>query len=320
MLRGAGSDITLESVVEARRRIEGAVLRTPLLLSPGLSAELGARVLLKCENLQHVGAFKARGACNAVFHLTPEEASAGVATHSSGNPAAALARAAALRGIAAHVVMPRNSSELKLEAVRRFGIEPILCEPTAEARQAKADEVVAETGATLIHPYDDPRVIAGQGTVGLEIDEQAQELDAVIVPVGGGGLLSGCLAALKACRPRLAVYGAEPEWADDAYRSLRTGMIQMPTRYDSIADGLRTCLGKLTFPIVQRLVDDILLADEDSIRAATRLMAQRARVVAEPSGAVPLACLMRHRDRFEGKTVALVVSGGNFDVARMAEW
>ncbi|MBD3177592.1 MAG: pyridoxal-phosphate dependent enzyme, partial [Armatimonadia bacterium] len=200
--------ITIDDVRAAHQRIADKVIRTPLLLSPGLSEATGAEVHLKCENLQYVGAFKARGATNAVFSLSEAEAGAGVCTHSSGNHAAALARAARLRGIAAHIVMPRNSSALKLDAVRALGVEPILCEPTAEARQAKADEVVASTGATFIHPYNDPRIIAGQGTVGLEIDEQAPELDAVIVPVGGGGLLSGCLLALGARRPGLPIYGA----------------------------------------------------------------------------------------------------------------
>jgi threonine dehydratase len=211
--------------------------------------------------------------------------------------------------------MPRNSSALKLDAVRALGVEPILCEPTAEARQAKADEAVASTGATFIHPYNDPRIIAGQGTVGLEIDEQAPDLDAVIVPVGGGGLLSGCLLSLGARRPGLPIYGAEPAWADDAYRSLREGSIQAPTRYDTVADGLRTPLGDLTFPIIQRLAEGILLADEEAIGMATRTMLERGRLLAEPSGAVPLACLMAHRERFQGRRVALVVSGGNVDVS-----
>lgn len=320
MAHNGASEVTFESIVTARRQIEGAVLRTPLLPSPGLSAAVGAGVALKCENLQYGGAFKARGACNAVFSLSPDAAAAGVATHSSGNHAAAVARAAALRGIPAYIVMPRNSSELKLQAVRRYGVGPVLSEPTPEARQAKANEVVAETGASFIHPYDDPHVIAGQGTVGLEIDEQAGGLDAVIVPVGGGGLLAGCLTALKACRPRLKVYGAEPRWADDASRSLQAGEIQMPTRYDTVADGLRTSLGQIPFAIIRRLVDDILLVDEEAIRTATWMMVHLGRVVAEPSGSVPLACLLQHRELFAGKSVALVVSGGNFDVSQLADW
>ncbi len=316
MASGMATDgLDLEAIRWARERIRGVVLPTPVVSSPRLSEEAGAEVLLKCENLQHGGAFKARGACNAVFQLTEEEARAGVVTHSSGNHAAALARAARLRGIPAHIVMPRDSAATKLDAVRRLGVAPVLCAPTAEARQAEADRIVRETGATLVHPYNDARVIAGQGTVGLEIAEQAEGLDAVIVPVSGGGLLSGCLIALKTLRPSVRVYGAEPEWADDAHRSLASGRIEKPTRYDTMADGLRAPLGSLTFAIIRDLVDGILLAGEADILNATRMTLTHAKLVAEPSGAVPLACLLAHRERFAGQRVVLVVSGGNLDLS-----
>jgi threonine dehydratase len=303
----------LATVRDAAQRIEGQVIRTPIVESDRVNRDIGARVFFKCENLQHVGAFKARGACNAVFSLSEDEAARGVAAHSSGNHAAALARAAQLRGIQAYVVMPGNSRPNKIAAVRRFGVEPLFCEPDAESRQAAADRIVDETGATFIHPYDDPRVINGQGTVGLELDEQLGELDVVIIPVGGGGLLAGCLTSLKALRPSLTVIAAEPEWADDAYRSRQSGKIESPTRYDTIADGLRTPLGKWTFPIIHDQADDILLASEEQILAATRQIINQAKIVVEPSAAVPLAAVLANRDRFANQRVAIVLSGGNVE-------
>jgi threonine dehydratase len=314
--------IALDDVLAARERIVSHVVRTPLLSSERLDDELGARLLLKCENLQHVGAFKARGATNAVFSLSDERAAAGVVTHSSGNHAAALARAARLRGIAAHIVMPENSRPNKVAAVRAYGVEPVLCEPTAAARHAAAERLREETGATLVHPYDDPHVIAGQGTVGLEIVEQIEELggncDAVVIPVGGGGLLAGCLVALHALRPDLPVYAAEPALADDAHRSLASGRVEQPTRYDTVADGLRTPLGELTFPIVRDLVREVLLVDEARIVQATRQLAERAKLVVEPSGAVGVAALVAHADRFRGRRVAVVLTGGNVTLADLA--
>ncbi len=305
--------IDLEDVRAARERIDGQVLRTPVFECESLNESVGSSLFFKCENLQHVGAFKARGACNAVLSLTEEEAARGVATHSSGNHAAALARAARRRGIPAHIVMPRVSRPNKIEAVRRLGVEPVFCEPDAASRQATADRVVAETGATFIAPYDDPRIMAGQGTVALELLEQVADLDVVVIPVGGGGLLSGCLVAIKSLRPEIEVLAAEPAWADDAHRSLLSGRIELPTRYDTIADGLRTPLGDLTFPVIRDLVDDVLLVSEDAIREATLDCWRQLRMVVEPSGAVPLACIRTHADRFRGRRVGLVVSGGNVE-------
>jgi threonine dehydratase len=310
-----GLPTSLRDIEFARRRIEPHVLRTPLVENAPLSRELDCHVYFKCENLQHVGAFKARGASNAVFALTDEMAQRGVVTHSSGNHAAALARAATRRGIAAHIVMPRNSRPNKLAAVRAYGISPVLCEPDAESRRNTAAEIEQRTGATLVHPYNDPSIIAGQGTVGLEILDQWAEVDVIIVPVGGGGLLSGILIAVKTLRPEVRVIAAEPTWADDAARSLRSGKLEMPTRYDTIADGLRTPLGDLTFPVIQALVDDIVLVDEESIVDATRQIATKARLVAEPSGAVSLAALCQHRSRFRGRNVVAVISGGNLELS-----
>ena len=312
-----GVCISLQDVLEAAERIRDYIIRTPLIHAVSLSSDLSCTLLLKCENMQHGYAFKARGACNAVFSLTDQEASRGVVTHSSGNHAAALARAAALRNIEAHIVMPHNSALVKMAAVRSFGVDPLLCEPNSAAREAMAAEVQQQTGATMIHPFNDRRVIAGQGTAALEILEQAPQIDTLVVPVGGGGLLAGTLMVVKSLRPDIRVIAAEPTWADDAQRSLRSGKIEPAIRTDSIADGLRTPLGTLTFPIIQSLVDDILCADEDAIIEATRILAIRAKVVAEPSGAVPLAVVLQHIEQFAGRTVAVLISGGNIDDVRL---
>jgi threonine dehydratase len=305
--------ITLDDIQAAARRIEPHVIRTPSIHSERVSRRLGCQVYFKAENLQHVGAFKARGAANAVMLLDEQAAARGVVTHSSGNHAAALARAASLRDIPAYVVMPGNSAQNKIQAVRDYGVEPVFCEPTAEARAEAAETLRNETGATLVHPYDEPAVMAGQGTVGLELVEQVVNLDVIIVPVGGGGLLSGVLTAVKALRPDIKVVAAEPQLADDTARSLQSGKPEAPTRYDTVADGLRTPVGRLTFPIIQSLLDDIILVSEASIHAAVRELAEHVHLVAEPSGAVALAALSASHVSFAGMSVAVVVSGGNLD-------
>ena len=304
-------------IQEAGERIVGHVYRTPVVPCEVVSQQLGCEVHFKAESLQYAGAFKARGAMNAVLALEEDTAAKGVVTHSSGNHAAALARAAVRRGIPAHVVMPRNSARIKIQAVQSYGVEPVFCEPTAESRQATAERVREQTGSTLIHPYNDPAVMAGQGTVALELLQQLTDVDFILAPVGGGGLLSGVLMWVKSQQPHVKIIAAEPELADDAARSLRSGQIEMPTRYDTIADGLRTPLGSYTFPIIHELLDDILLVGESAIREAMRTLAQEARLVVEPSGAVTLAALtaaIASGDRrFEQKKVVAVVSGGNFD-------
>lgn len=305
--------VTIEEIHHAYARIRPHVVRTPVVVSEQLNDETHTGLFLKCENLQHVGAFKARGACNAVFSLNEDKLPNGVVTHSSGNHAAALARAATLRNMPAHIVMPHNSAQSKIANVRRFGVEPTFCEPDAESRQSTADRIQQETGATLIHPYNNPHVIAGQGTAAVELLEQTDSLDAVLVPVGGGGLLSGSLIVIKSINPGLQVFGVEPELADDAWRSLQSGRIEMPTRYDTIADGMRTPLGSITFPIIRDLVDEILLVSEDNIRAATRRLASAGKLIVEYSGATPLAAVMQHPDRFRGKRIGLILSGGNLD-------
>lgn len=310
--------ISIEDIQSAQERIAGRIVRTPCVPSEKLSSELGCSLSFKAENLQHISAFKARGATNAVFSLSESDAAKGVVTHSSGNHAAALSRAASLRKIPAHVVMPHNSAPNKIATVRSFGVEPVLCQPDAESRASACAELQQKTDATFIHPYDNPFVMAGQGTVGLEILEQAPDVDVVVVPVGGGGLLSGVLTAVKALKPAAKVIAAEPAWADDAARSLKSGQIEMPTRYDTVADGLRTPLGNLTFPIIKTLLDDIILVSEEEIRAATRDIAEQAHLVAEPSGAVAFAAVRKVAQRFAGKSVVAVISGGNLDFGNCA--
>ncbi len=305
--------VSIDDIQSAAGRIQEHVLRTPVLSFPQLNDELGVDLSFKCENMQHVGAFKARGACNAVFQLNDAEAAAGVVAHSSGNHAAALARAANLRGITAHIVMPHNSAKIKIDAVRSFGVEPVFCEPTTEARQQAANEVIDRTGANLVHPYDDVRVIAGQGTTALEILEQTEDVDTLLIPVGGGGLLSGSLIAAKSLRPDIRVVAVEPAWADDTYRSWKSGKIEQPTRYDSIGDGLRTRIGEITFPIILDLVDDVVTVSEENILLATRRMFRQCKLVVEPSGAVPLGAVLEYPNQFDGRKIVAVVTGGNMD-------
>ena len=307
----------MPQIEAAARRIRSLVVETPTIPFASLSHEMDCSIAIKCENFQHGFAFKARGACNAVFSLTDDEAARGVVTHSSGNHAAALARAAMLRGIRAHIVMPENSARIKLAAVRSLGVEPVLCESTPAAREAMANEVMRTTGAILVHPFNDARIIAGQGTVGLEILRQYPDVETIVVPVGGGGLLAGILIAVKSLKPSVRVIAAEPEWANDAFRSLQSGQIEPVWRTDSIADGLRTPLGSLTFPIIHQLVDEILCASEAAINESVQQLEAHAKMIAEPSGAVSLAVVNQHRSRFANQQIVCVVSGGNRDVQAM---
>lgn len=308
---------SLADITAARERIAAHVHCTPVYSSRLLDAHTSARVHFKCENLQKVGAFKARGASNAVFSLSAEEAAAGVATHSSGNHGAALAMAARQRGIPAHIVMPANAALVKQEAVAAYGGLVIHCEPTLAAREAALEQVVGGTGAHVVHPYADPRVIAGQGTVALEILEQVPDLDVIVVPVGGGGLLSGVAVAIKNLRPEVEVVAAEPEGADDAFRSFGLGELQPSIAPDTIADGLRAGLGELNFALIQQYVDTILTVTDANIVAAMRLQWSRLKTVVEPSGAVSFAALLEHPERFRGRRVVVVISGGNLDLDRL---
>jgi threonine dehydratase len=304
----------LADVRAAVRRIAPYVHRTPVLTCAGLDRIVGARLFFKCENLQKVGAFKARGATNAVLSLADEAALRGVASHSSGNHAAAVARAAALRGVPAHIVMPRTAPRVKRAAVAGYGAEITECEPTLAAREEALAEVVERTGATFIHPYNDPLVIAGQGTAALELLEEIPDLDAMIAPIGGGGLLSGTVIAAEGLSPDVTVFGAEPRGADDAFRSLRDGVIYPSVRPETIADGLLTSLSELTFAILHGRVAGILTVSEEGIVEAMRLVWQRAKLVVEPSGAVPFAAVLEYPDRFRDRRVGIILSGGNVDL------
>src|SRR5271157_2022143 len=315
------SQITWKTIDEAHERIRPRIHRTPVLTSTSLNELAGAELFFKCENLQKTGSFKIRGATNAIFSLTAEEAAHGVVTHSSGNHAAAVARAAAWRGIPAWIVMPKNAPAVKCRAVESYGGKITFCEPKVSARTETAARIQAETGAVLIHPYDDDRIIAGQATAAKELLEEVAELDAVLAPVSGGGLLSGTCLGAHGLRPEVRVFGCEPERADDAYRSLKTGVLQTQETSDTIADGLRASLAPRTFAILRRYVDGILLVSEEEIRATMRLVWQRMKIVIEPSSAVALAPLLR-----EGGVAALglpsgrmvrvgvILSGGNVEM------
>jgi threonine dehydratase len=303
-----------EQILDAAARIAPYVHRTPVYTSSNLDAMCGATIFFKCENLQKVGAFKARGATNAVFSLAEREAEPGVATHSSGNHAAALALAARLRGVRAYVVMPENAPAVKQRAVAEYGAQIVLCRPTLAAREEKLAEVIARTGAAVVHPSDDGRVIAGQGTAALELCQEVPDLDVVMAPVGGGGLLSGTALAVRGVSPRTRVLGAEPELADDAFRSMQAGRI-IPSVYpETVADGLRTSLGELTFPIIQQFVDAIVTVSEADIVSAMRLTWERMKLVIEPSAAVPLAAILSGCAVPAGKRVGIILSGGNVDL------
>ena len=309
--------VDLAAIRAAHARIQPHVHRTPVLTSRSLDAAAEATLFFKCENLQKVGAFKARGACNAVFSLDDAEARRGVVTHSSGNHGAAVAWAAARRGIPAWVVMPENSAEIKKAAVQGLGATVRFCAPTLEARDTTCAAVQAETGALLVHPYDDWRVIAGQGTAALELLEEIPDLDAVITPVGGGGLLSGTAVASRGIKPSIHVYGAEPAGADDAWRSLQSGRIVPQTDPRTIADGLRSSLGVKTFAVLSTLVDAIGTTSEEAIVRAMRLTWDKLKLIIEPSSAVPLAALLERKLPVAGLRVGIVISGGNVDLDRL---
>ncbi|MGB7757491.1 MAG: pyridoxal-phosphate dependent enzyme [Salinisphaera sp.] len=308
---------TAADLVAARQRIADHVHRTPVLTCRTLDEAAGAALSFKCENFQKAGAFKARGATNAVFSLDAEQAARGVATHSSGNHGQALARAAAARGIAATVVMPETAPKPKIDAVRGYGADVIFCEPTNAARQATLDAFVAKTGAAFIPPYDDLRVIAGQASCAAELIEDVPDLDAVIAPVGGGGLISGTALTIAYNAPHIAVHGGEPAAADDAARSLESGARCGNDAPDTIADGLKASLGEITWPIVRDHVTAITRVSEDEIVAAMRLIWQRMKILVEPSCAVALAAILAAPEHFENRRVGVILTGGNVDIDQL---
>lgn len=305
---------TLDDIHAAAARIAPHAQVTPVLRSRSLDALAGCELHFKCENLQRIGAFKFRGAANAVFSLSDEEAARGVVTQSSGNHGAAVALACRLRGIPATVVVPHSAPRIKLAAIRAFGARIVPCEVNQAARDAATAQVLAETGGRLVHPFNDARVIAGQGTATLELLHHSPGLDTVIAPVSGGGLLSGTALAAHGIEPGIRVLGAEPEGARDAHDSLAAGERITGRVADTVCDGLRAELGPLTFRILREHVEDILLADEAEIVAAMRLVWDRLKVVIEPSAAVPLATILKYPERFRGRRVGVILSGGNVDL------
>lgn len=308
---------TLSDILAAHERIQAYIHRTPILTSSAINEIAGCEIYFKCENFQKVGAFKARGAANAVLKLSPEHRAKGVATHSSGNHAAALARAATVAGIPSYIVMPSNAPEIKKKAVKGYGGEIIECEPTLQARESTLEAVVERTGAVFIPPFDYIDVIEGQATCVLELLEDQPDLDIVMAPVGGGGLLGGTALAVHYLDPDIEVIAGEPQGADDAFRSLQTGSIQPNTATNTIADGLLTTVGKLNFDLIQAYVKDILLATDPQTIEAMRLLYERMKIVIEPSGAVTLAALLANKERFAGKKVGIILSGGNVDLGKL---
>ncbi|VTS06467.1 pyridoxal-phosphate dependent enzyme [Tuwongella immobilis] len=308
---------TIVDIQQAAERIRPHAHRTPVLTCSYLNEQIGANIYLKCEHLQKVGAFKFRGACNAVFSLRDDEAARGVATHSSGNHAQALALAARLRGIPAYIVMPSNSPAVKQAAVAGYGGQITLCEPTLAARESTLASVVAATGATVVHPYDDDRVIAGQGTATLELLADVPQLEMIVAPVGGGGLICGTALAAKGISPSVRVIAAEPELADDAFRSLESGVVQPPRPPLTIADGLRAALSERTFAIIRQHVEQIIPVSETGIITGMRMIWERAKQVIEPSAGVGIAALLERQAEFAGKHVGVILCGGNVDLDRL---
>ncbi len=308
---------TFQDVLAAHDRIAPYIHRTPVLTSSYLNDLTGAELFFKCENFQKAGAFKARGASNAVFGLSDEQAAKGVATHSSGNHGLSLSYAAGRRGIPCTVVMPRTAPQAKKDAVKGYGGRIVECDPSTSSREAVFAEVLAETGAEFVHPYNDPRVIAGQATCSRELGEQVEGLNAVIAPIGGGGMISGTCLTLSTVAPHVKVYAAEPKQADDAARSFRAGHIIADDAPETVADGLKVPLKELTWHFVQKHVTDILTAEEGEIVDAMKTIWKRMKIVMEPSSAVPLATILKNPDTFRGKRVGVIITGGNVDLDKL---
>jgi threonine dehydratase len=310
--------ITKDSITDAHDRIRSYIHKTPVLTCHAIDEIAGCRLFFKCENFQKVGAFKARGAMNAILTLTKDELQKGVATHSSGNHAQALARAARVMGVPAYIVMPRTAPAIKKAGVLGYGGQIFECEPTLEARETTLAKVVEQTGATEIHPFDNYRVIEGQATASKELYEEVGHLDYIITPVGGGGLLSGTALSTSFFSAGTTVLAGEPQGADDAYRSMKSGKIE-PSQANTIADGLLTHLCVKTFTIIRQHVKDIITVSDEEIIAAMRLIWERMKIIVEPSGAVPLAAIIKRKGGFTDKKVGLVLSGGNVDLAKVGK-
>ncbi len=305
------------SIIQASLRVKEHIHLTPVLSSEYINSLIDGQILFKCENFQKAGAFKSRGAVNAIFQLSDEELEKGVCTHSSGNHAAALSRAASLRGTNAYIVMPDNSSQVKIDAVNHYGGKITFCTPSLESRESTLDSIKQESGSIEIHPYNDYRIIAGQATAAKELIEQTDDLDLVLAPVGGGGLLSGTALAVHYFSPLTKVIACEPKGADDAYRSFIEGKFIPSENPQTIADGLLTSLGNLTYPIIQDQVEQILTVSEESIITAMRLTWERMKIIIEPSSAVPLAAVLENKEFFMNKKIGVIISGGNVDFDKL---
>lgn len=306
---------TKQDIASAHERIKPFITRTPLLTNEQLDEQLGCKLFFKCENLQKIGAFKMRGAMNAALGLTHDELKRGIATHSSGNHAQAIARAAHLLKTKSYIVMPKTAPEIKKKGVLSYGGEIFECENNLPSREATLAEVMAKTGATEIHPFNNYDVMAGQGTASIEIFEEVKP-DFLVAPVGGGGLLSGTALAAKYFSPSTTVIAGEPAGSDDAYRSMQSGKIEQ-AQSQTIADGLLTTLGNKTFPLIRDGVKEIITVTDDEIIAAMKLLWEKLKVVTEPSAAVPFAAVLKQKEKFAGKTVAMILSGGNVDFKKM---
>ncbi len=311
--------ITRESISEAHERIQPYIERTPVLTSASLNELAGCQLYFKCENFQKVGAFKARGATNAALKLSKEEIVKGLATHSSGNHAQAIARAGKMLGVKSYIVMPRTAPEIKKRGVRGYGGEIFECEPTLQAREETLAKVIAKTGAAEIHPFNNYDVVEGQATCAKELFEQAGGLDIVVAPVGGGGLLSGTALAAKFFSPTTVVIAGEPAGSDDAYRSMQSGKIE-PAQSNTIADGLLTTLGDKTFPIIYENVKEVITVTDEEIIAAMRLIWERLKIIVETSCAVPFAAVLKEKEKFKGKRVGIILTGGNVDLEKVGKW
>ncbi|MFZ6010186.1 MAG: pyridoxal-phosphate dependent enzyme [Bacteroidota bacterium] len=310
--------ITKDTISAAHERIKPYIHRTPVLTSESIDSIAGCKLFFKCENLQYIGAFKARGAMNAALSLSEADRAKGIATHSSGNHAQAVARAAKLVGTKAYIVMPHSAPEIKKKGVREYGGQIFECEPTAQSRESMLVEVRKKTGACEIHPFNNYDVIAGQATAAKELYEEITNLDFVVAPVGGGGLLSGTALATKFFSPKTTVIAGEPSGADDAYRSMQSGKIEV-SQSNSIADGLLTSLGEKTFAIIKEHVKEIITVTDPEIIAAMRLVWERLKLVVEPSAAVPLAAVLKAKEKFSGKRVGIIFSGGNVDLEKAGQ-
>jgi threonine dehydratase len=312
--------ITKESIEKAYEKIKPFIHHTPVLTNSSIDQMAGAELFFKCENFQKIGAFKIRGGMNAALSLSPEQISRGLATHSSGNHAQAIAFAAKTLGTKAFIVMPENSPSVKVNAVKGYGAEVIFCAPNQAAREEALNKIVAETGAEFIHPYDDDRVITGQATCVKELLTTVTTLDFVFTPVGGGGLLSGTALGAHYFKPTIKVYAGEPEGAADAILSFKSGKVEKAPYVNTIADGLLTTLSERTLSIIRAHVTDIFLVTEDEIKSALRLVYERMKIVVEPSCVVPLAAVLKHKELFKGKQIGIILTGGNIDLKKFADW